>query len=100
MPFQTYSASYLQGVQTRRKQAYVELLIQNVIGEIEDTAAKGHTSYMIEQRNVTALLSTEELIAELRIRFPGCNVNFQEVWVDTHILTKELKRGFVIDWSA
>ena len=97
MPFQTYSASYLQGL---HKQAYVELLIENVIGEIEDTAAKGRTSYMIEQRNITALLSTEELIAELRIRFPGCNVSFQEVWVDTRILTKELKRGFVIDWSA
>lgn len=100
MPFQTYSASYLQGLQARRKQAYVELLIQNVIGEIEDTAARGNTSYMIEQRAITSLLTQEELVEELRIRFPGCNVSFKELWVDTRILTKELKRGYVIDWSA
>ena len=42
---------------------------------------------------------SDELLAGLREKFPGCTVSVQEDWVETRQGVKELKKGIMIDWS-
>jgi hypothetical protein len=41
----------------------------------------------------------DELLAALKEKFPGCDVSFQEGWVEIRQGVKELKKGILIDWS-
>jgi len=42
---------------------------------------------------------SEELLAGLREKFPGCTISLQEDWVETRQGVKELKKGILVDWS-
>ena len=42
---------------------------------------------------------SDELLAGLKEKFPGCGISFQEDWVETRQGVKELKKGILIDWS-
>ena len=51
------------------------------------------------QAEVQTETPSEELLAGLREKFPGCTISLQEDWVETRQGVKELKKGIMIDWS-
>ena len=53
----------------------------------------------VQESQVQAETPSEELLAGLREKFPGCTVSVQEDWVETRQGVKELKKGIMIDWS-
>ena len=60
----------------------------------EQTCGKNH----VQEYQVPESLS-EELLAGLREKFPGCTISLQEDWVETRQGVKELKKGILVDWS-
>ncbi len=103
-----YTRDYLQGAPEREKQRMISSIVSTFSNELYNAAKQGKTSYMYERPNKTKgvncwppepEITDAELIAGLFARFPGCNIFYEEKWVDTDNSTRVLKKGIVIDWS-
>lgn len=101
----TYSREYLKSVPEQRKQQEVDLIVQRFINELQNDAAIGKTSYLYVREPYRVLhtnqppLTDAELVAGFFTRFPGCNIYYDESWVETNKSTRTLKKGIMIDWS-
>jgi hypothetical protein len=107
---QTFSREYLQGLPEQARQQAKKQEIDNIIrgflGELQGAALKGHTSYMYNPTNRRPMMhsgpivaTNEDLIVAFQNKFPGCNVSYQEAWIDTSANTRVLTKGILIDWS-
>lgn len=103
-----YTRDYLQSAPEREKQYRIDYIVNTFRDELHKAAKQGKTSYMYVMPNKTIgvncwphepEITDAELIAGLFARFPGCNIFYEEKWVDTDNSTRVLKKGIVIDWS-
>lgn len=83
-------------------------MIRGFIGDLRNAAAIGKTTYMYNtedqsyrgQRGVTPhVITNKDLISAFEKKFPGCDISYQENWIDIDSNKKVLKKGIVIDWS-
>ena len=104
-PSGIYSREYLQSIPQERKQQQINGIVQTFIQELVNAAALGKTSYtyvrpaFMKMHSPFPELTDAELIAGFHARFPGCNIYYDESWVETNTTTRVLKKGIVIDWS-
>jgi len=105
---QIFSRAYLQGIPELRKQQHIDELIDQHISMIQTKAANGKTSYMyrpyegkmmVQQIPPLAVFTNDDLVQAFKLRFPDCEISYQETWVDVHTNQKILKKGILIDWS-
>ena len=109
---QTYSREFLQQIPAKRKKQRIDGIISSFISELQTQAASGKTTYMYNTQLLDNILRKrpgefppdpeillDELLAGIRERFPDCDVNYEETWVDQSNNTKVLKKGILIDWS-
>lgn len=92
MQAKTFSKAYLQSIPILRKNDYINSFIDNSIGNIENAAAIGKTSYLINLYMQPPLsnphnITNDELIVVCKERFPDCKVSYVENY------------GIQIDWS-
>ena len=89
---------WVQGQQQRlqNQQHHREMLKVTMLGQ---NAKMMHVVAHKAQAQPTSEGPSEELLAGLREKFPGCSVSLQEDWVETRQGVKELKKGIMIDWS-
>lgn len=102
----TYSREYLKSMPEQRKQQEIDNIVNRFISLLRDAAASGKTSYLYvrdSQRDHRCqpqpLLTDADVIAGFFTRFPGCNIYYDESWVETNSNTRTLKKGIMIDWS-
>lgn len=107
---QTFNRAYLQKLAGLRRRQQIEQWINNSLHHaVEAAAADGKTSYLVNQmpqiHNMYKAGSTplpftsEEFVAVLQKKYPGCDITYKEEWVDTNASTRVLQKGIVIDWS-
>ena len=108
MSVQVYSRDYLQSMPEQRKQQQIDGIVNTFRGDLLHAAASGKKNYMYVRPDTHKLigchppqpvLTDAELVAGFFTRFPGCNIYYQEDWVETQPNTSVLKKGIVIDWS-
>lgn len=120
MSSQTFSRTFLQGIPEQRKQDYIERFIAQFIGNLQEKAAAGETSYLVDisilnpgqqiaQAKQAALygllqktppiLTNNDLVITFQRKFPDCDVSYQEIWIDMSPTNRVLKKGIVIDWT-
>ena len=101
---EVYSRSYLQGVQAERKRQGINQMVNGFIHSVIIAAGRGETSYMysitssmLKDKYVIGLLhfSIDELIAGLQVKFPECQISYNES-LDQY---KNLIKSIIIDWS-
>ena len=99
-----YSRSYLQGIQAERKKQAIDQIVNGFIHSIIIAAGRGETSYMysitssmIKDKYIIGLFqfSIDELIAGLQVKFPECQISYNEC-LDHYA---NLNKAIVIDWS-
>jgi hypothetical protein len=102
----TYSREFLKSMPEQVKQQQIERIVDGFIGQVQNAAASGKTSYLYVRDtqgvNIQPLLklpTDADLIAGFFTRFPGCNIYYDESWVETNSSTRTLKKGIMIDWS-
>ena len=89
---QTFSRAYLQGL---HKQEYIEKIINSFIDMLQAVAASGKTSYVyVPAPNQPHNIIMEDFFAAFQLKFPGCDISYQDVWVDQAMI-----KGILIDWS-
>jgi hypothetical protein len=86
----TFSRAYLQGL---HKQEYIEKVINSFIDMLQAVAASGKTSYVYVPAP-TPHATMDDFVAAFKLKFPGCYISYEEVWV-----ALDLKKGILIDWS-
>ena len=110
---QFYSREFLQGISDKRKQERIDSIIQSFILDLQNQAACGKTFYMyntqlLDNRSRRHIpggilpdpeIPVDDLLVRFRQKFPDCDVNYEETWVDQSNNTKVLKKGIMIDWS-
>lgn len=111
MNSQTFSRSFLQGLQEQCRQQRLDQHLQQFIQNIKNEAAVGKTSYIFnlnesgyirnswEQGGKPLIPTNDDFISAFKRRFPDCDVYYQEMWIDVDSNNKVLKKGIVIDWS-
>lgn len=105
----SYSRDYLKGIPEQIKQQLIDNTVSRFIQDLRSAAANGKTSYLFVKdddkakdhacRTNQPLLTDADLIAGFCKRFPGCNIYYDESWVETNSNTRTLKKGIMIDWS-
>ena len=69
--------------------------INNIIREFIENSNIPHN--IIENKPpYKPTISTEELVAALKRKFPDCDVSYEESWIDDN---KIAKKGILINWS-
>jgi DNA-binding transcriptional MerR regulator len=108
---QTFTREKLQGLaEEHRLQQLTHFIDSQIANHVIGCASQGKTSFLYEQRedmirNPHQYVPTdEELVAGLRVKFPGAAIARTEEWVDEIVRTgrpptRVLKKGVKIDWS-
>jgi len=107
MSIQTFSRSFLQNIPEQRKQQVIDGHIQEFINELQEAAAAGKTKYiynpntrrLFQTKPPLPVVTNDELVSAFQKKFPGCDVLYEETWVDLDSNNRFLKKGIVIDWS-
>ena len=128
MNSKTYSRSYLQGIQEKTKQDYIDNIIHQNVHLIHRAAVQGDTSYMYDINIFPAkptnipVLTNKDYISGFQRMFPDCDITYKESWIDStldsriqrnytlsymkepgEIITNQeikiLKKGFLVVWS-
>ena len=106
-----YSRSYLQGIPEERKKQVIDQMIQGFIHELIALSARGETSYRFpvvyqtpqlmntSHGNIPAHISIDEIVARFQIKFPECNISYDESWIDQSATRRYLSKAIIIDWS-
>lgn len=99
----TYSREYLKSMPEQVKQQQIDNIVNGFISLVRSAAASGKTSYLYVKDNDRLInlspLTDADIIAGFFTRFPGCNIYYDESWVETNKSTRTLKKGIMIDWS-
>jgi hypothetical protein len=109
---ETFTREKLQGLaEERRLQQLAVFIDREAANGVLSNAIQGKTSFLYERSQTNPLgswsspLTDEELIAGLKVKFPGSQISAVEEWVDEPLkrpgapLTRVLKKGIKIDWS-
>jgi hypothetical protein len=109
MTNEIFSRAYLRDLPEQYKQQHLNAIIQSFIGELKSEAQLGKTSYTYipkstNQYNVgsppTPAFTNADLVAAFKLRFPDCNVSYQENWVTVSPWSNKIfQAGIIIDWS-
>ena len=111
MSSEIFSRDYLQSIPEKRKQEHIKSIVDSFKIQLFNAAAEGKTSYLyVRPTDATRgpvarswppplVLTDAEIIAGFFLIFPGCNIYYEETWVEATKDTKTLKKGIVIDWS-
>ena len=120
MSFNSISRASLQAMPGQVKQKYIDSIIDAVVTGVTNAANTGKISYMYDINNIginsinscgliqihehniienktpyKPTITIDELVGAIKIKFPDCDISYQEINPDT----KVLKKGIVIDWS-
>ena len=115
------SRASLQGMQEANKQRYIDGIIDAVVTGVTSAANTGKLSYIYDVNNIVInsinsagiiqmhehniienkplykpTISTEELVAALKRKFPDCDVSYEERWLDDNKISR---KGILINWS-
>lgn len=99
-----YSRSYLQGMQAERRKQAIDQMVNGFIHSVIIAAGRGETSYkytitsaMNQDKYIIGLLrfSIDELIAGLQVKFPECQISYDESLDEYGCIIKSI----IIDWS-
>lgn len=108
MSSETFSRDYLQSIPEKRKQELIKSIVDSFKIQLFNAAAEGKKSYLYVKPSPNGyaaswppppVLTDAEIIAGFFLIFPGCNIYYEETWVEATKDTKTLKKGIVIDWS-
>jgi len=105
MSSQTFSRSFLQAAPEREKQRiieqrrqYTDSIINGFVNDLQKIAIEGKTRYVYTQ-NPPPTFTHEDLVAAFKLKFPDCDVSYEETWLEVNPTNRVLKKGIVIDWS-
>ena len=105
----TFSRSQLQAIPAKRRLDAIRAYVDTHLGTVVHTAAAaGKTSYLFVVPKVRARVTTtpppyqltaDDLLEGIQAKFPDCDVDFDEEWVDVRPGVREHHSGIKIDWS-
>jgi hypothetical protein len=103
---QTYSRSHLQTLTGKQKHDALKLYVDSEFTDsILRAARAGKTSFFrpedtsVYSTAFRVLLTKDDIVEALTSKFPDCTVTYQEMWVDTRIGVRELKKGYLVEWT-
>ncbi len=105
----TFSRSQLQAIPATRRLEAITAYVDRHLGSVVQTAAAaGKTSYLfVVPKNPGQSATTppayeltpDDLVEGIQAKFPECDVDFHEEWVDVCPGIREHRAGIKIDWS-
>ena len=105
----TFSRAQLQAIPATRRLEAITRYVDFHLGVVVQTAAAaGKTSYLFVVPKARACVATtpppyqltaDDLLEGIRAKFPDCDVDFDEEWVDVRPGVREHRSGIKIDWS-
>ena len=108
--FITVSKFELQELPEKTRMDNIRNVAQQYHHLIIRDASYGKTSYLVDYKPYDPkcgvgqwpppfIPTKEDLIEGFKLKFPGCRVEYTEIWQETKPGVKQLKTGILIDWS-
>jgi hypothetical protein len=112
-PMDTFSREQLQELPEKHRISKILREVNFISKAIVEYATAGKKCYMVDVAQYTKPLTAnrvnnelvgytitvEDLIEGLKSKFPGCFVEYTEIWEDTKPGVRQQKTGILIDWS-
>jgi hypothetical protein len=122
----TYSREYLRSIPFENKIKEVNRIVNSFMPALRKAASNGDKFYFFDMTYMRYVspqpsgqpksnpaptpppynsaemeysVSIEEMIPMFTAKFPGCDVNYQETWVQGDPGIRILKKGIIIDWT-
>ena len=99
----TFSREHLLGLPEKTKRDNLMNLINNTLQYQVINAAKSEkTSTLLnisQYIKPPSNLTVDDLVEGLQSKFPGCRVEYVNIWEEVTPGTKHQKTGIMIDWS-
>ncbi len=105
----TFSRTDLQAIPAKRRLDAIRSYIDhNITQNVQMAATLGKTSYLFvvpaNRSNGGSypppyIVTPEDIVEGLKAKFPGCDIEFSEEWVDVRPGVREHRSGIKIDWS-
>ena len=105
----TLSRAELQAIPAKRRLDAIRSYIDHHVHQnVQLAAALGKTSYLFvipkstnmgQSHPPAYVVTPDDIVEGLKAKFPGCDVEFNEEWVETRPGVREHRSGIKIDWS-
>ena len=107
----THSRASLQAAPAERRLDAIRVFIEgaNTGHLVKNAASLGKTSYLVALPKPSAsgvhthpppyIVTPADILEGLKAKFPGCDVELHEEWVDVRPGVREHRSGIRIDWS-
>jgi hypothetical protein len=105
----TFSRDDLQAIPAKRRLEAIRSHIDHTLSmTVQQVAAAGKTSYLYVIPSTSGMpksyppayvVTPDDLIEGLRVKFPGCDISHSEEWIDVRPGVREHRKGILIDWS-
>ncbi len=104
----TFSRDDLQAIPAKRRLEAIRSHIDHTLSmTVQQVAATGKTSYLYVIPSSSGIggcrsayvVTPDDLIEGLRVKFPGCEISHSEEWIDVRPGVREHRKGILIDWS-
>jgi hypothetical protein len=105
----TFSRSDLQAIPAKRRLEAIRSYIDHHVGlNVQHAAAAYKTNYLFVIPKVASMgksyppayeVTPYDIVEGLKAKYPGCDVEFSEEWIETRPGVREHRSGIRIDWS-
>jgi hypothetical protein len=105
----TFSRADLQAIPAKRRLDAIRSYIDHHVDQnVRLAATLGKTNYLFvipkpshmgQSHPPAYVVTPDDIIDGLKVKFPGCDLEFSEEWVDVRPGVREHRAGIRIDWS-
>jgi hypothetical protein len=105
----TLSRADLQAIPAKRRLDAIQRYVDHHVGlNVQHAAAAGETNYLFVIPKVASMgksyppayeVTPYDIVEGLKAKYPGCDVEFGEEWVETRPGVRVHRSGIKIDWS-
>ena len=105
----TFSRADLQAIPAKRRLDAIQRYVDHHVGlNVQHAAAAGETNYLFVIPKVASMgksyppayeVTPYDIVEGLKAKYPGCDIEFSEEWVETRPGVRVHRSGIRIDWS-
>jgi hypothetical protein len=107
----TFSREELQELPEKHRLDAITRAVEQFHYAVISAAKAGKKNYLVDMKHMPInqsgvrtfppeyIPTADDMIQGFKIKFPGCDVSYTEVWEETKPGVKTQKKGILIDWS-
>jgi len=111
----TFTREYLQSLPAKHRTEQIWQAVNSLYHTVVDAATRGKAFHIVDVKQFTPefrkkygvhsnpppayVVTVDDLVEGFIAKFPGCRVEYVEMWEDVRPGVREQKNGILVNWS-